>query len=119
MWEILVSAFIAFIGWYVTTNYTAFRDGVRNPLVFKAAWWPCYTAYSVETKLSVLRASITCHNEAQDVYKQMFTLDCAIVARNNIIRCNPEIDISQFKIDNTEFVTYVTSFHKMFNEVNK
>ncbi len=117
--EYLAAFVITFLGWYLTTHYAAFIDGVRDPYVFRCAWWPCNNANSVQTKYAVMRAAIRCHNETDDINMKMFALNCAIVARNNIMRCNPNEDIDQFKINGIKFETYVHTFRQSVEKVNR
>lgn len=109
-----VLALILSTAWmYVITNYAAFKDGCRNQFVFRAAWWPCHTARNYNVKLEVLKAALDVHLNHESINTRTFALDCAIVVRNNIMRCNShQVDLSNLKIQGVAFETHVNRFNK-------
>lgn len=112
---IIIALVVSLLGLWLSVNYLAYKDGVRNDLTFQAVWLPCAKTSNIHSKLNLLATTIEYHKKADNLEKQMFTLDCGIVVYKHIQRKHPNVDLSQITVNKVPFVQYVEQFTAKVN----
>src|SRR5690606_17758925 len=82
----LIVAVIAVIGWYLTTSHQAYKDGVRDNIIFWNVWWKCYTSYNIKQLIHMHTQCVEKVNSTTNKDEKQFYILCGIVIQNYITR---------------------------------